>query len=338
VTRDLPARPDLDQLRRQAKELHRAAAAGQPAALDRIAAVSDRVSLAAAQLAVAREHGVASWPRLKLEVERKRLLNAGDVEGLARLVAAHPMLAVERVSDRFSDAGMDVLGYLTVARFHGLLDHDRADELARVLLAAGAAVRLDPAQGDPDLIGAASYGEAGLVQVLLEAGADLEAVGSTVLDGTALAHAVEFGNTEVVDILVAAGAVVHDLVEAAGVGRTHMFLTAGTALNDRARALRAAAINERVTIIDALLATGVPVDADTDGSGATALHWAAWHGKPRSVRHLLDRGADPERRDLAYQATPLGWCRHRHAELARFRAQPRHAAVDQLLVAATTSP
>ena len=68
---ELPGRPNLDQLRRQARELLRAAAAGEPAALTRIRAVSGRVSLSASQLAVAREYGFASWPALHAEVERR---------------------------------------------------------------------------------------------------------------------------------------------------------------------------------------------------------------------------------------------------------------------------
>ena len=62
---ELPGRPNLDQLRRQARELLRAAAGREPAALTRIRAVSERVSLSAAQLAVAREYGFASWPALR---------------------------------------------------------------------------------------------------------------------------------------------------------------------------------------------------------------------------------------------------------------------------------
>ena len=68
---ELPGRPDIDQLRRQARELLRAAADGEPAALARVRAFSQRVSLSAAQLAVAREYGFASWPALHAEVERR---------------------------------------------------------------------------------------------------------------------------------------------------------------------------------------------------------------------------------------------------------------------------
>jgi hypothetical protein len=70
----LPDRPDLDQLRRQARELLRAAADGEPHGADRIRAVSPRVTLSAAQLALAREYGFQSWAALKAEVARRRLL------------------------------------------------------------------------------------------------------------------------------------------------------------------------------------------------------------------------------------------------------------------------
>ena len=68
----LPERPDLDQLRRRARELHRAAAGGDARSLRRLQAVSARVTLSAAQLAIAREHGFPGWPKLKAEVERRR--------------------------------------------------------------------------------------------------------------------------------------------------------------------------------------------------------------------------------------------------------------------------
>ena len=68
----LPDRPDLDQLRRQARELLRAAVGRDPAALARIRAVSERMTLSAAQLALAREYGCRTWAALRAEVERRR--------------------------------------------------------------------------------------------------------------------------------------------------------------------------------------------------------------------------------------------------------------------------
>jgi hypothetical protein len=68
----LPDRPDLDQLRRQARELLRAAVSGDPAAAARIRLVSERITLSAAQQALAREYGCRNWGALRAEVERRR--------------------------------------------------------------------------------------------------------------------------------------------------------------------------------------------------------------------------------------------------------------------------
>lgn len=76
---ELPDRPDLDQLRRQARELLRAAAKGEPTAAARLRAVSERVTLSAAQLAVARDYGYRSWPALKAEAERRRRLSEAAI-------------------------------------------------------------------------------------------------------------------------------------------------------------------------------------------------------------------------------------------------------------------
>jgi hypothetical protein len=79
----LPGRPDLDQLRRQARELLRAAAAGDEQALRRIHVVSQRQTLSAAQLAIAREYGFASWPKLRAEVLRRQAGTEPDAGALA---------------------------------------------------------------------------------------------------------------------------------------------------------------------------------------------------------------------------------------------------------------
>jgi len=52
---DHSAKPSLDHLRRQARDLLRAARAGDTTAADRIRAVADALTLASAQLAVARQ-------------------------------------------------------------------------------------------------------------------------------------------------------------------------------------------------------------------------------------------------------------------------------------------
>jgi hypothetical protein len=73
----LPERPDAGQLRRLAKELRTAVRAGDPGAVQRLRNHVDAdpatLSLSAAQLVVAREHGFASWPRLMEHLEARRL-------------------------------------------------------------------------------------------------------------------------------------------------------------------------------------------------------------------------------------------------------------------------
>jgi hypothetical protein len=288
----LPERPDLDQLRRQAKERRDATAS----------------TLASAQLAIAREYGFASWTKLGIEVRRKRLIAAGDVAGLRALLTAHPGIAAERISSTLSRRTSSVLDYVAVARFHGALDRDAAGELTEVLLAAG--VRPDgPGTGDTPLITAASYGEAGMVRALLAAGADIEAVGNAIPGGgTALGHAVYYGMSAIVDILVAAGARVHGIVEQAGAGLLPDRLPV-----DLAPALRAAAVCTRLSTIDRLLDAGADIDAKIDGG--SCLHWAAWQACAASIEHLLARGANPDLRDDEHGMTPAQWYLHRRGEL-----------------------
>ena len=73
----LPDHPDLAQLRRQARELLRAAAGGDAGAIRRVRQVSEKTTLSTAQLALAREYGFPSWPRLKDEAVRRRA-SAGE--------------------------------------------------------------------------------------------------------------------------------------------------------------------------------------------------------------------------------------------------------------------
>src|SRR5262249_52469455 len=68
----LPARSDLDQLRRQARELYRAALGGDAGALQRLRQISGTVALSTAQLAIAHDYGFPSWPQLEAEVEHRR--------------------------------------------------------------------------------------------------------------------------------------------------------------------------------------------------------------------------------------------------------------------------
>jgi ankyrin repeat protein len=113
----LPDSPDLDQLRRQAKDLLRAARTADPAALARFRALPSfahandadlaRASLALhdAQSVIAREHGFPSWNALRERVEEltlgfddaaRELVHAatdGRTSRAERLLALHPRIA-----------------------------------------------------------------------------------------------------------------------------------------------------------------------------------------------------------------------------------------------------
>jgi hypothetical protein len=112
----LPDRPDLDQLRRQARELHRAAQSGEATSLRRLHAVSDKVTLSTAQLALAREYGFPGWRRLRDEVERRR----ATVQDSEREGSGRDGSTVNR------ESGPGVTGWS--ARYPDLLTAD-ADEL-----------------------------------------------------------------------------------------------------------------------------------------------------------------------------------------------------------------
>ena len=71
---NLPERPSLPQLRKQARELLKRFRANEPAAIERFRAAGIIASpkLADAQFAIAREHGFASWPKLRKHVEANK--------------------------------------------------------------------------------------------------------------------------------------------------------------------------------------------------------------------------------------------------------------------------
>ncbi|MFG6198287.1 ankyrin repeat domain-containing protein [Nonomuraea sp. JJY05] len=347
----LPARPDLGQLRRHAKELLRAAKAGEPDAHAQLATVATRPTLSAAQLAIARSYGFASWAKLKTEVDRRDILNRRDLPRLAALLAEQPEQARQSMrSWRDHPHGASPLGYIAMLRFDaarlGLTGPQSGSlagtgAIARALIEAGAPV--DGEAGDPEtpLITAASYGDAEVAAVLIGAGADLEAVAAPhaggVPGGTALRHAAVFGMTDVLDLLLAAGARIGSLSDAAAAGDLLGWLQPDTPLNERVRALVMAADHQRLTVIDQLLEAGTPIDAEDAHYRRQALRLAATNGRSASVAHLLRRGTNPHRRDPIEHRTALEWCRHARAQLGH-RASPGHDQVEALLAAVTAPP
>jgi hypothetical protein len=89
-TRTLPEHPDIDQLRRQAKELLDAFHSGNAAASAEVHAhyrdaASRTLALHDAQLVLARAYGFDSWPKLKAHVDgmtAKRFIDAARANDL----------------------------------------------------------------------------------------------------------------------------------------------------------------------------------------------------------------------------------------------------------------
>ena len=70
MSKSLPERPDMGQLKKQAKDLLAAVRAGKSDALARIGKEKrGEFALHGAQLVIAREYGFPSWAKLKIHVD-----------------------------------------------------------------------------------------------------------------------------------------------------------------------------------------------------------------------------------------------------------------------------
>lgn len=135
----------------------------------------------------------------------------------------------------------------------------------------------------PDALYCASdLGHRACVEVLLESGQSVDAVGGWKLSETPLQIASEKGHLEVVKVLIGAGADVNRTST-----RNHPILTT---------ALCEAAGKGHEEIVAVLLAAGANVQAviqtECQGFGTAALHAASAHGHASVVRQLIDAGAD----------------------------------------------
>jgi len=135
-TRTLAERPDLDQLKRQAKELLEAFRAGNPPAVAEVAAHYHDANAATfalhdAQLVLARAHGFESWPRLKAFVDGATMVRlrdaivADDVPQVRAILQVRPELAR-------SSLELQMLHYAVF---------NRSPEMVRLLMRHGAPAR-----------------------------------------------------------------------------------------------------------------------------------------------------------------------------------------------------
>lgn len=302
----LPERPDLGQLRRQAKELKRAALAGDPVALGRLQAYLPAgvpVTLSVTQLAIAREYGFASWARLKAEVAARTAVVAERVadflrrsltgsQGAVRVLQADPAIGAHDIRTAA------VLG--DAARVRQFLAADpglavRADELSGwpplLYVCMSRWHLLPPAQREirpEEALRQMRDRAAGMVEVarlLLDAGADP--------NGTA------GGQPEDPDfcspLFAAAGCANHPAI-------TELLLDRGARADDRTvylaafhanperyprtpRGLRGPASRDCLRL---LLHDGLP-------PGSTAVAAPISLDDAEGVRLMLDAGADPNR-------------------------------------------
>lgn len=104
--RRLPVRPDLDQLKHQAKDLLRAIRRHNPAAIAELrqyhpdSPQPETAKLADAQLALARSYDAPSWPRLVLSVNLIDAIWRDDVDMVRDFVLKHPQLLHENAGIR----------------------------------------------------------------------------------------------------------------------------------------------------------------------------------------------------------------------------------------------
>ena len=245
MSRELPAKPNLEHLKNQAKSLLRSFEQGDGSAKERLSALSP-ISAANPKLAdalhvVAREYGFTSWPKLK-----------EHVESLARVLSPPELLTA---AIRASDAARAV---------RVLEDHPELKAQLNGPLA-------DYGGGDTPLLAAVQRTDRKTIDVLLEAGADINARGQFWAGGLSV---LDECAEELTAFLIERGAVL-DAHAAARLGWL-----------EQLKSLVAANPN-------AVFARGA--------NGQTPLHFAS---TVEVAQYLLERGAEIDALDIEHESTP----------------------------------
>jgi ankyrin repeat protein len=315
----LPEHASLEYLKKLAKDHLKELRRAQP-----------ETQLAAALLAVAREHGFPSWRALKAEVERRQMDTVaqffdacarGDLSRASALLDQEPSLV---------DAGNPKAHYTGWTALH---DAARAGNLpvVRFLLERGARPNAREA-GDNTypLHWAAARGPVGVVQALVDGGGDVHGFGDVhELDviGWATVFSTRDGEPagftpvrlEVTAFLVERGAR-HHIFSAIALGDLDLIqrvVEADPSALDRRMsrfergqsAIQFAIGRKRYDILDMLISLGADVEA-VDMSGRTALGDAMLRGDEDAMRRLHAAGAHPP------QATAVPDLRAAMADLA----------------------
>jgi ankyrin repeat protein len=303
----LPERPDRDQARRQAKELLRAARGGEGAALARLAAVSAPLTLAGAQLALARELGLQSWAALVREIDAR---NSAIPEDVVRFLSFSVNLQIGAAARMLHENPALAQSGLPAAVVLG----DAAGVAIELRRDPGAATRVDAGSGwtalhlacasrfhlDP----ARAPGLTEVVRLLLDAGADIDAASGGRRCWRPLECAVTSANSSrnnqpIIRLLLERGAPVRSetlvaSVYAAGGTWCLQMLTNAVA---GAPELLTEALVEAVAGADpdavaVLLSTGADPDAPAS-DGRSARRCALTAGVATTVHLLGGAGEDP---------------------------------------------
>jgi ankyrin repeat protein len=306
-------REDVGYYEERADGLLASAQDGTQTALAAFARQGAPLTRDGARSVVAAEHGQASWEAFCRHVRdlggepfatAYRLIEAHDVDGLRAQLDAHPEVVRLRGTN-----GNDLLGMATAT----------CDErLVALLLDRGADPRAANVHGWTPLHQAAYSGLPALADLLLAAGAPVDAAARGA-GGTPLVVALFWGHRAAAERLAEHGVHPENLRTAAGLGRLDLIeerLADGRAGTERGfyrphggfpawtpsgdpqevldEALAWAARNDRGDALALLVARGARPDADV--YRGTALAWAAATGRAGAIRRLVALGADPDRR------------------------------------------
>jgi ankyrin repeat protein len=328
---------NLEQLRKQAKELARAARAGDAEALARIGDLP--VKLASAQTVLAREQGYTSWPALVRELAEQSFRTdleyyEGRAEGIATVKGVSLASARRDLAERHGYPSWAALSKHVAAlssgkepatpfmlAYQAVEDGDR-ERLAGLLDEHPDLVRARGTNGN-DLLGMA--GDPASVELLLERGADVNRGNDY---GWTKLHQAGYSNDRALAELVLAAGARTDL-SARGDGGTPLVAAlfwghreVVDLLGLEPRNLRVVAGLGRVDLIDELVGTpaagahrgfyrphgGFPAWQPSDDPQEIldeALVWAAKADRVEAIDRLVEVGADIEADP--YRGTPLAW-------------------------------
>ena len=334
----LPARPSLEQYKKQAKDFVKLARSSDSGVFERIrkyhphpASLGAKFALADAQLVIAREHGFESWPKFAKHIEGLALENSpvsqfelaadaivtGDTAALESLLRENPNLIRVR-STRVHRATL--LHYVGANGFENYRQKSpkNAVEIAKILLDAGAEVdAVADAYGKDTTLGLVATSihpkQAGvqiaLMETLLDYGAAIDGAPG---EGSPLIAALHNGRPQAAEFLAGRGARL-DLEGAAGVGRLDVvesffnddgsLKTSATPAQMNAGFLWACEYG-RNSVIEFLLKNGADLRAG-ESTGMTGLHWAVVGGQLDTIQLLLERGAPLDAKNV-YGGTALG--------------------------------